>query len=222
MNKTSDKLKERWLRFNIRGEGSRKSSRMAKYSYTGPIYYSHGWPVARLVQLPGGNYACLNKHHIWPANPKEWTYGSTPRLATNLNVPDVAAFSSYDGDWLSDNKLHERLRNLWMMIAAYQVELARDTAFPTLVTGDPNGINGLQRSLRSQLQSAAKEYSEYSAAFQLGWHSFPTIYGAELEQIIEDRKRVYFSPSEVAKRERREARAGAKMALGLDNKEKKK
>jgi len=207
------KTVERWLLFNIRGEGIRKSTRADKHSYIGPIYYAHQWPIARLVMLPDGHYACLNKHYVHPANPTGWTVDGGPRLTLNLSVPDIGVFSGYDGDWLSDTQLHERLRDFWM-----KVERAREMHFPQLVSGDSSG-GGMQRTLRGAVDNATKEYRAYSAAFQLGWHSFPTIFRSELDQVIEDRSRVYFSDAEVKKRERATARAGAKRALGLDNEE---
>jgi len=223
MAQRRDDVALRWVAFNVRGEGLRKSSRNSKFSYAGPIYYSNGWPIARLVMLPDGNYACLNKHHVHPKNPPWWPLDSKPWKKLDLSVPDVGAFSSYDGDWLTDTQLHERLRNLWMLIASHQVEHAKEMAFPKLVNTDDNtGISGMQRTLRSLLDNVEKEYTHYGAAFQLGWRSFPTTYRAELEQVITDRKRFYFSDNEMRKRERAAARAGAKKALGLDNKERKK
>jgi hypothetical protein len=218
--KRRDDMALRWVRFNVRGEGLRKSSTHAKHAYTGPIYYSNGWPIARLVMLPGGNYACLNKHYVHPANPTDWASDGGPHVVLNLSVPDVATFSSYDGDWLPDAQLHERLRNLWAMIASAQVERAKEMAFTQLVTGDSSSsTQGMQSVLRAMLASVTKEYEKYNAAFQLGWRSFPTIFKAELEATIENRKRIYFSKKETEKRERIAARAGAKKAFGLDNKE---
>ena len=204
----------RWVRFNVRGEGLRKSTPHAKHGYIGPIYYSNGWPIARLVMLPDGNYACLNKHYVHPANPVAWANDGGPHVALNLTVPDIAAFSSYDGDWLPDTQLHERMRNLWMMIESAQVERAKEMVFTSLVTDSHN--SGMQNVLRSALANATKEYEKYGDAFQLNWPDFPYVYKRELEDVISNRKRSYFSDVEVKKRERKLARAGAKKALGLD------
>jgi hypothetical protein len=211
---TTKKLLRRWLGFNIRGEGSRKSTRNAKNYYIGPVFYTHGWPIARLAELPDGNFACLNKHHVNPKNPPEW--GTAPKLTKNLTVPDVAAFSAYDGDWFVDVQMHERLRGLWLKIAAYQVEHAREMAFPTLVNLGVR-TSGEQLTLRAAVEAAMDEYTAYRAAFKLlGWPPFPTVYATELNQVIKDRTRAYFSPEEIAKRDRIAARAGAKKALGLE------
>lgn len=219
MAKSNTLVMNRWLEFNIRGIGIHKSTRNAKYSYNGPIYYSNGWPIARLAKLPDGNWACLHKHYVHPSNIIGWTVDGGPRLAVNLSVPDIAAFSSYEGDWLDDAGMQERLHSLWKRIAAYQVDLAREVAFPTLVSpGSSSG--GLQASLIGNVSDAASEYEAYSKAFKLGWPRFPTVYMTSLRQVIEDRKRHYYSKAEIDKRERAAARAGAKKALGLDNKEK--
>jgi hypothetical protein len=215
MAKKNSMLIDRWLAFNIRGDGLHKSSRHSKYSYNGPIYYSHGWPIARLVKLPNGNWACLNKHHVYPQNPKHWVDYGGPKLGTNLSVPDVAVFSAYEGDWLDDAGLHERLRDLWPKIAAHQVDEARETAFPTLVSPDYTD-HGRQTQLAEMIATVTNEYTLYNAAFRLRWPKFPTVFADELKTIIGDRKRHYYSKTEVDKRERAAARAGAKKALGLD------
>jgi hypothetical protein len=208
-------INERWLHFVVRGEGLRKSATNARYSYVGPIYYSNGYPVARLMMMPGGDYACLNKWHIHPQQPFGWKDDGGAQKTLDLRVPCVGAFSSYDGDWLTDAQLHERLRNLWLIIADAQVTSAKETQFPLLVR-DPGSSSGRQANLRRMLKDARLEYEKYGAAFQLGWPSFPTIYEAEFESVIVDRARAYYSDVEVKRRERKLARAGAKLALGLD------
>ena len=64
---------DRWLRWNVRGEGKDRSPCGAeRYCYTGFALYSYSWPVARLAKGKGKDWVCLTKSGVAPENPPIW------------------------------------------------------------------------------------------------------------------------------------------------------
>lgn len=208
---SEQRIKARWLRWNLLGEGKDRSPfENAKYAYRGVVLYAHDWPVGRFVRLKNGNGVVLYMPGGYATMPKLLLGPSPYKLVDCVSVDSIGVFSKYDGDMIDDAALHERLRWLFGAKAALLVEQAQILPVAQLVDRSRAMV------LTGDMISTVDRYRRYAGLFELKWPEFPPTYLKSLTQIIERRSVKYNDSIEVAKRERKAARKEAKQALGLD------
>jgi hypothetical protein len=211
---SEERIKSRWVRYVIRGEGKPRSDANERYAYKGEVLYSNTWPAARLVQMPDGNWACLSKTGTRGCAPVEWKGDGKPTLNTVIYVPCVGVFSEFDGDMLPPDKLHERMQ--WLFLAQSQACIDKALVWPADKLLTIQGYRSLGADeLKSTLRSQVAKWNQYSLTFKLGWPGFPDHYYNDLMSAIASREKEYLSPQAEAQRTRQKARKEAKIALGL-------
>ena len=203
-------LREQWFAWNLDGKGKEKHS-IGKYRYDGPILYCDEHPSQRLIpRHPAGlrskDFALMVRN-----------YGSRiPAWATNrvvaIHVPDIACFSSYDGDRYDDaGQIHDRSKYIMLLRTIKHVEGVK------AYTGKALAENSyLTKSIRETLDKYYRNWADYRSVFGLDWTALPEFYRQQMESTIKSKIDAWQDPAAVTKRARQAARKAAKEALGLN------
>jgi hypothetical protein len=211
---SEDRIKARWLKHVIRGEGKPRSDASERYSYRGVVLYSSSWPVARLVRGPRG-WVCVTKS-VSPYEPKEWKNDKLGRLHAVLHVEDIGVFSRFEGDMTSDDELHTRIN--WLSHAHAQLLIEQAQTWPADKVVKAIGWRTLTggKILMDDHGILARGYAQYAETFELNWAKWPVHYYDDLKRAITAREKDYFHPKAEEQRVRQRARKEAKEALGIE------
>jgi len=169
-----------------------------RYFINDIMYTGRHMPFIRLVRSPSGQVVELF----------EYRDAVSSRLGTFF-LPDIGVRSRHEGDRLSLEELHMRLKYLLLMDAS---------AFPVEATENRPAfaLKDARKSLISKLNEHYARWEKYSNTFGLGWGPLPELYKMRLNDILESKIRRWDDPAAVEARERTAARRQAKKAMGLD------
>jgi hypothetical protein len=208
MSKGYHELIARYVQWNLNGSGQDRG-RYSDWSYRESRFFNQHYPIARIVSLPSGEKVRL----VRSGQGNSWHGGKLTVDGKQFHtyyVPDVGVFSLYEGDWLPEDKMHQRTGYIMLQ----QVRCYAETQLERL-----NGKKLQERGCADRTQRGLtllyERFDKYSALFELGWDPLPGMYATELAEQMDRMLAAYNDPKAVIKRQRAAARTLAKKTLGL-------
>jgi hypothetical protein len=215
-------LRDRWLDFNIDGKG-KPTGKEGNNRYDNNVLYDGNNPQQRFMRDAWNAPVVLawtyDSAAIHQPRPDTGTPGTRYFVPGNrtlfFHVPDIGVFSRFEGDQMTDDDLHDRLKYVFLMEARSYCEekVERKTA------------EQLQHSwCRDQLERGInaqyERWDEYSRTFRLRWPDLPDLYREQVVSTINNKVEAYLDPKAIARRQRNHARSLAKKALEVETKRK--
>jgi hypothetical protein len=210
MSKVYFQTLQRYLDWNVCGEG-KDSGHYDEYHWHGPFWFQHEWCLQRFVSLPGdtGAKVRLIKHARSSFNAgKNMAANDKPFLS--YFVPDLGVFSSFEGDFLPEDKMHQRQGYIMLK----QIETYADRTMKKL-TGSALAETRVFKTQEQLMVALCTRYDKYRKLFELEWPDLDGKYLADFIDRLTERRDKYTDPKAVERRERSKARELAKKTLGL-------
>jgi hypothetical protein len=205
-----DDILQMWIGSNKAALPVTERNRGNSFWFRRNIMFQHEIPLARLERTLQDGLVLLSATNIGSCY---WPTSRDAAIAT-YRLPSIGVFSHADGDMLDGYALHQHIHHSFHCRAwdvLYDVKTMPITRLLRWYRDEEVARN----VWRGQAEGLAHQWNNYREAFCPELEPLPINIAPEVDRIVCERWQKYHSPKAVAKRERRDARVNACVALGI-------